>query len=111
MDYAVAVAVVLPWVAMVGTTEVATDRIAAHAMATTVAPAVKAACAIRSRSPCRGNPWIFTVARGKSHERPRKCHGHCRGLPPKSQIMCICVIWRESSACFRCTIVKGTVKT
>ena len=90
MEYAVAVAVVLPWVAMVGTTEVATDRTAARAMATTVALAVEAPCTMESRGPCRGNPRISTVARGKTHGRPRKCHGHCRGPPPKSQIMCIC---------------------
>ena len=74
-----AVAVVLLWVAMVGTTEIATDRTAARAMATTVALAVEAPCTMESRGPCRG----------KTHGRPRKCHGYCRG-PPKSQIMCIC---------------------
>ena len=42
-----------------------------------------------SRGICRGNPQISTVARGKTHESPRKFHGHCRGPPPKSQIMCI----------------------
>ena len=77
-------------VAMVGTTEVATDRTAARAMATTVALAVEAPCTTESRGPCRGNPPISTVARGKTHGRPRKCHGHCRGPPPKYQIMCIC---------------------
>ena len=90
MEYAVAVAVVLPWVAMFDTTEVATDRTAARAMAATVALAVEAPCTMESRGPCRGNPRISTVARGKTHGRPRKCHGHCRGPPPKSQIMCIC---------------------
>ena len=54
MEYAVAVAVVLPWVAMVGTTEVATDRTAARAMATTVALSVEAPCTMESRGPCRG---------------------------------------------------------
>ena len=48
MEYAVAVAVVLPSVAMVGTMEVATDRTAARAMATTVALAVEAPCTFRS---------------------------------------------------------------
>ena len=90
MEYAVAVAVVLAWVAMVGTTEVATNRTAAGAMATTVALAVEAPCTMESRGPCRGNPRISTVARGKTHGRPRKCHGHCRGSPPKSQTMCTC---------------------
>ena len=90
MEYAVAVAVVLPWVAMVGTTEVATDRTAARAMATTVALAVEAPCTMESRGPCRGNPRISTVARGKTHGRSRKCHGHCRGHPQKGPIMCIC---------------------
>ena len=72
MEYAVAVAVVLPWVAMVGTTEVATDRTAARAMATTVAFAVEAPCTMESSGPCRGNPRISKVARGKTHGRPRK---------------------------------------
>ena len=53
MEYAVAVAVVLPWVAMVGTTEVATGRIAARTTATTVALAVEASCTMESRGPCR----------------------------------------------------------
>ena len=44
MEYAVAVAVVLPWVATAGPTEVATDRTSARAMATTVALAMKAQC-------------------------------------------------------------------
>ena len=83
------VAVVLPWVAMDGTTEVATDRTVARAMATTVALAVEAPCTIESRGPCRENPRISTVARGKTHGRPRKCHGHFRGPPPKSQVLCI----------------------
>ena len=83
MEYAVAVAVILAWVAMVGTTEVATDRTAARVMATTVALAVEAPCTMQSRGLCHGNPWISTVARGKTHGRPRKCHGHCRGPPPK----------------------------
>ena len=89
MEYSMAVTVILPWVAMVGTTEVDTDGTAARAMATTVALAVEAPCTIESRGPWRGNPRICTVARGKTHGRPRKCHGHCRGPPPKSQIMCI----------------------
>ena len=78
MEYAVAAAVVLPWVAMVGTTEVATDRTAARAIATTVALAVEALCTMESRGPCRGNSRVSTVARGslKTHGRPRKCHGH-----------------------------------
>ena len=42
MEYDVVVAVILPWVATVGSTEVATDRTAARAMATTVALAVEA---------------------------------------------------------------------
>ena len=92
MEYSMAVTVILPWVAMVGTTEVDTDGTAARAMATTVALAVEAPCTMESRGPCRGNPRISTVARGKTHGRPRKCHGHCRGPPPKSQIMCICAI-------------------
>ena len=90
MEYAVAVAVVRPWFAMVGTTEVATDRTAARAMATTVALAVEAPCTMESLGPCRENPRISTVARGETHGRPRKCHGHCRGPPPNSQILCIC---------------------
>ena len=90
MEYAVAAAVVLPWVAMVGTTEVASDRTAARAMATTVALAVEAPCTMESRGPCRENPRMSTVARGKTHGRPRKCHGHCGGPPPKSQIIYIC---------------------
>ena len=90
MEYAVAVAVVLPLVAVVDTTEIATDRTAARPMATTVALAVEAPCTMESRGPCRGNPRISTVARGKTHGRSRKCHGHCRGPPPKSKIMCIC---------------------
>ena len=49
MAYAVAVAVVLLSVAMVGTTEVATDRTAARAMATTVELAVEAPCTTESR--------------------------------------------------------------
>ena len=71
MEYAVAVAVVLPWVAMVGITEVATGRTAARAMATTVALAVEAPCTMESRGPCRGNPRISPVARGKTTEVPR----------------------------------------
>ena len=90
MEYAVTVAVVLPWVAMIGTAEVATDRTVARAMATIVALAVEAPCTMERRGPCRGNPRISTVARGKTHGRPRKCHGHCRGPPPKSKKMCIC---------------------
>ena len=90
MEYAVAVALELPWVAMIGTTEVATDRTAARAMATTVSLAVEAPCTTESRDPCRGNLQISTVARGKTHGPPQKSHGHCRGPPPKSQIMCIC---------------------
>ena len=89
MEYAVAVAAVLPWVDMAGPTEVATDRSAARAMATTVALAVEAHCTMESRGPRRGNPRISTVARGKTHGRPRKRHGRCRGPPPKSQIVCI----------------------
>ena len=58
MKYAVAVAVVLPWVAMVGTTEVATDRTAARAMVTTAALAVEAPCTVESGDPCSGNPRI-----------------------------------------------------
>ena len=58
-------------------------------MATTVTLAVEAPCTMESRGPCRGNPRISTVARAKTHGRPRKCRGHCRGLPPKSQIVCI----------------------
>ena len=99
MEYAVAVAVVLPWVAMVGTTEVATDRTAARAMATSVALAVEAPCTIESRGPCRGNPRISTAARGKTHGRPRKCHGHCGGPPPKSSIMCIRAVMVYSGGC------------
>ena len=86
MEYAVAVAVVLPWVAMAGPTEVATDATAARAVATTVALAVKAPCTMESRGPCRENSWISTVSRGKTHGRPRKCRGHCLGPAPKSQI-------------------------
>ena len=41
MEYAVTVAVVLPWVAMIGTAEVATDRTVVRAMATIVALAVE----------------------------------------------------------------------
>ena len=74
MEYAVAVTVVLPWVAMVGTTEVATDRTAARAIATTVALTVEAPCKIETRGSYRGNPRSSTVARGKTHGRPRKCH-------------------------------------
>ena len=81
MEYSVAV--VLPRFAVVGTTEVATDRTAAFAMATTVALAVEAPWTIESRGPCRGNPRISTVVRGKTHSRPRKWHCHCRGPPPK----------------------------
>ena len=95
MQYTVAVVVVLPSVAMDGTTEIASDRTAARAMATTVALAVEAPCTMESRGPCRGNPRISTVVRGKTHGKPRKCHGNCRGPPPKSQIMCIC----EFSCC------------
>ena len=47
---------------------------------------------MESRYPCRGNPRISTVARGKTHGRPRKCHGRFRGSPPKSQITCICAV-------------------
>ena len=72
MEYAVAVDVVLLWVAMVGTTEVATDRTAARVMATTVALDVEAPCTMESRGPCRGHPRICTVARAKTHGRPRK---------------------------------------
>ena len=36
------------------------------------------------RGPCRGHSRIFTVAGGKTHGRPRKSRGHCRGPPPKS---------------------------
>ena len=77
---------------MVGTTEVATDRTAAPAMATTVtvARAVEEPYTMESRGPCLENPRISTVAREKTHGRPRKCHGHCRGPPPESQIMSIC---------------------
>ena len=42
MGYAVAVVVVLPWVAMAGPTEVATDGTAARAVATTMVFAVEA---------------------------------------------------------------------
>ena len=94
MEYTVAVAVVLPWDAMTGPTKVSTERTAARAMATTVALAVEAPCTTESRGPCRGNPRISTVARAKTHARPRECHGHCRGPPPRSQIMCICAIRR-----------------
>ena len=87
MEYAVAVSVVLPWVTMAGPTEVATDTTTARAMAATVALAVEAPCTMESRGPCGGNPRISTVDRGKTHGRPRKCHGHCRGPPQKSQIM------------------------
>ena len=78
MEVVMEYAVVLPWVAMVGTTEVATDRTAARAIATTVALAVEALCTMESRGPCRGNSRVSTVARGslKTHGRPRKCHGH-----------------------------------
>ena len=71
-----------PWVVMVGTTEFATDKTAARAVA-------------NNRSFCRGSamsPWnlrISTVARSNTHGSPRKFRGHCRGPSPKSQIMCI----------------------
>ena len=55
MGYAVAVAVVRPWNVMIGATEVATDRTAARAMATTVTLAGEAPCTIKRRYPCRGN--------------------------------------------------------
>ena len=90
MEYAVGVAVVFRWVAMVGTTEVATERTAARAMPTTVALAVEAPCIMECSGACRENPQISTEARGKTHGRPRKCHGYSRGPPPNIQIMCIC---------------------
>ena len=52
MEYAVAVAGVLAWVAMVGITGVTTDRTAARAIATTMALAVDAPCTTESRGPC-----------------------------------------------------------
>ena len=54
MESAVAITVILPWVAMVGATEVATDRTTALAKATTVALSVEAPCTMESRGPCRG---------------------------------------------------------
>ena len=42
-----------------------------------------------SRDPCRGNPQISTVARGDTHGSPHKCRGNCRGLPSKSEIVCV----------------------
>ena len=76
----------LPWVAMLGTTEFATDRTAARAVAN------RGICreSAMSRGPCRGNPRISTVARGNTYVSPRTCRGLCREPPPKSQIMCIC---------------------
>ena len=71
----------------------------ARAVATTVALAVEAPCAMESRGPCRVNPRISTVARGKTHGRPRKYRGHCPGPPPKSQIMCI----RTTAVCAMAT--------
>ena len=100
MGYAVAVVVVLPWVAMAGPTEVATDGTAARAVATTVALAVEAPCTMESLYPCRRNPRISTVALGRTNVRPRKCRGHRRGPPPKSQIMCIREISRRSAIPF-----------
>ena len=73
----------LPWVTMVGTTDCATDRTAARAVATTVAFCCGSAM---SCGTCRGNPRISTVVRGSTL---RKFHGHRRGPPPRSQIMCI----------------------
>ena len=69
MEYVVTVAVILPSVAMVGTTEVATHRNAARAVAITVALAVDAPSQIESRGPCRRKPQIRTVARGKTQGR------------------------------------------
>ena len=65
-EYAVAVALEPPWVAMVGTTEVATDKITARIMAMTVARAVEAPCSMERRGPRCENPRISTVARGKT---------------------------------------------
>ena len=67
-------------------------------MATTVTLAVEALRTIESRGPCRGTPRISTVARGKAHGRPRKCHGRCHGPPPQGQIMCIraCLAYRRA---------------
>ena len=90
MEYAVAVAVVLSWFSMAGPTEVVMDRTAARAMAITNRGTCRgSAMYMESRGPCRGNPRISAVARGKTHGRPRKCHGHYSGPPPKSQLMCI----------------------
>ena len=65
MGYAVAIAVVLPWITMIGTTEVATDRTAARAMPTTLAIAGEAPCTIKSRDPCHRNQRISTVAEAR----------------------------------------------
>ena len=72
-EYAAAVAVVLPWVAMVGTTEVATDITATCAMATTVALAVEAPCTMESRGPCGGNPQISTGTTDVATDRTAAC--------------------------------------
>ena len=71
-------------VAMVDTTEFATDRTAACA----VAKPWHLPWSAMIRGTCRGNPWISTVARGNTRGSPRKCRGHCREPQAKSQIMC-----------------------
>ena len=104
MEYAVGVAVVLRWVDMVGTTEVTTEKSAVRAMPTTVALAVEAPCMMESSGACCGNPRISTESRGKIHGRPRNCHGHSRGPPPKLQIMCICGIVRRVGGLWVCGV-------
>ena len=67
----------LPWVDMVGTTEFATGRTTARAVATTVAFSVEAPRAVALAVETRG------LARGNTHRSPQKFRGHCRGPPLK----------------------------
>ena len=94
-----------PLVAMVCTTEFATER-----TAVTCRGHNRGICrgSTMTRGTCRENPRISTVVRANTHGSPRKFRGQCHGPPPKSQIMCILDFMLHTTTAWLCNVASIT---